>query len=415
MANLKAPSTSLLSIVSSWLLLSIIFVGCGEDPGVVGSTFVDEGAEVNSDTINVPEFETTPLKSFSGGTPFVSVGEYNDKLFGNVSVTGLFRPRLAGVTADTIMADASIYLSLSIQSNQAYGDTTAGTEFNIIEIAEPWRSNSWRRDSLPSLTDNIIATANVGMEDSVNIKLSDDFRSRYRDYYYYEPEDDRNDNYENNFYGFALVPTSPNPDLSKIIAIDVDKTDLLIRNIAESDTTEFTIGIQKWAYSLVRGADNIPINSDLTPIYSTYENVAYLNFDLSQEELTQNDISRLELAIYENQDTLAATLGPNEQRPSHNKINILLREVDQVNQTLINSQPDFSTGRDSTDFSYRYNLTGLINQVLYQDYDVIDQRYFLTLESNNGILYSTVIHNKSALEKFPKLLITTVKTTTGTN
>jgi hypothetical protein len=411
LAQFKATSTSLLSILTGWLLLSVLFVGCGEDPGVVGSSFIDEDAQVNSDTVKVTDFQQASITTFSGKTPYVSVGEFDDQLFGNVKSTGLFRPRVDGVSVDTIAADASMSLALSIQNAQAYGDTTADTQFDIVEISDPWRASSWRRDSLPNLTNNVIASASIGMDDTVSIDLPNSFRDRYRDYFYYEPSEDRQSNYDNNFWGFALVPSNT----SKIIAISAVQSALHIRNIidtdtTEADTTDFNAGFERWAYSLERSGGNI--QNDQIPIYNTYENISHFNTTLSSDVLGTDNISRLELALYQDNDAMEASLGANEVRPSGSSLKVLLRDEGFEDETLVsNPTASFSANVDSADFSYRYDMTIYANTIIYENEDVVGKRYYLILGTNTGIINSTVLKTPDVSDGFPKLLITSVKPT----
>jgi hypothetical protein len=425
LANIQVQSTPSphKSIIFSWLLLSILLVSCGEDPGVVGSTFIQDDAEINSDTVAIDDFKTTPLKAFSGRTSFISVGQYDDQLFGNIKATALFRPRVYGARIDTMIPDAKLSLNMKINTAKVYGDTTAATEFDIVEIADPWRSNAWRRDSMPRLTNNVIVSGvSLGMEDSVNIDLPASFRDRYRDYLYYEPEEERDDHYNSDFQGFALVPTNT----SKILPLQVSgdqqvKLNLLVINETDEDTTQYTSGLDRWAYSVERGTDNIDTEAlnagldpeDLTPLYSTYENIAHMNFPVNREFLNiqSQNLSRAELTLYEARSILDNTLLDDHVRPTHDKVRLMLRDSTQLNESVLNEQATFSVGVDSTDFTYRYNMTSFFNELIYAEADISDQRYFISVETNSGILYSTLLYTAQSDEDFPKILITSVKST----
>jgi hypothetical protein len=199
----------------------------------------------------------------------------------------------------------------------------------------------------------------------------------------------------------------------------------MVTNETDEDTTQYTTGLNRWAYSVERGPDNIDnlaqnrgLNAgDLVPLYSTFENIAHMDMDLSREALgiEAENLSRAELKLYEHRELFDETLPANHVRPEHDRVKLLLRDEDLLDESILDERTTqtFTTRIDSSDFIYRYNFTRYINELLYvQDDDpTAGQRYFLAVESNNGILYSTLLYTAQSEENYPKILITSVKST----
>ncbi|MGF1669624.1 MAG: DUF4270 family protein, partial [Balneolaceae bacterium] len=119
----------------------VVLSGCKEDPGQVGSRFIDPDANVSTKTIDLDDAEVISDPTYSGNIRNMAIGSYNDPLFGMIETVGYLRPSISRQVIDSINTETDTMEIRFIFSNQVYGDTTATANFSIYEISDIWRGN----------------------------------------------------------------------------------------------------------------------------------------------------------------------------------------------------------------------------------------------------------------------------------
>src|SRR6056297_2010405 len=110
-----------------------LLTGC-ESPGSVGGSFTDPGTQVQDTVFAVNDVQTDSFTTFSGRLSFFSAGQFNDPLFGDLSVRSFIKPSLPGLTSDTLSSNVQMNLRLLIEDGSIYGDTLSTAEYDLVEI-----------------------------------------------------------------------------------------------------------------------------------------------------------------------------------------------------------------------------------------------------------------------------------------
>ena len=378
-----------------------IFLAAGlqacDDGGTVGSSFTPDESQVNTDTLKIPSTSEVSAPTFSGDEAHVSAGEYHDILFGFQKATALFQPALSYENLDTITSEANAYLELDI--DEIYGNADATTEFTLYEITRRWRGRSWRPDSVAQINDFNPAGKAIYPDDEedgvLTIPVADFWLDEFRDYF----DDQDNDGYVENMFGFALKAE----DAENIISFNVEDSRLVIDN--QADTLGHT-GFRSVAYSLEADRDTDFSKEETTLIFNTFENFMKLDFEINSEFIKADNISRAELVLYRDNDLLEQTLESNHQRNSADVLDAYLITSADL-QLAIADEPVFQINYDEEKEAYRLNVTSFIRQHLMDDTEQAGRLHVIT-GNHYGKLLNTALFNHNSDEYFPRLLITSV-------
>ncbi|HKK63810.1 MAG TPA: hypothetical protein VJ951_14695, partial [Bacteroidales bacterium] len=131
---------------------------------------------------------------------------------------------------------------------------------------------------------------------------------------------------------------------------------------------------------------------------------------LTEENLQSQNLSRVELVLFENRNLLEQTLPFNHTRPNVEsvRVHILDNEINLAEQ-IFSSNPDFIALRDSADNSFRFNITNLANSELFGT--PVEGRFYLTIQLTNGQIFSTAFYDINAVEnRRPMINVTAVNT-----
>lgn len=386
------------------LLLFVILAGCNENPGVVGNSFIEESANVYSDTLVVDDVRSTStIPDFTGDLNHYSAGIYTDPLFGEIEAIGMIRPSISrGYNIDTLGEGADAKLQMVVNQNKIYGDTTSTTRFQLRRIRNIWRPGSWERDSLPDVETNVVAEFEVTRQDTLELDLPQSWLEEYKSYFN-STNASRDSTYKYNNNGLAVVST----DDSKIVPFNRSGTRLMLKN--EADTTYQRLPLEASAFGFKRRQNSpSPFDSTNTPLVGFYDNAMVLNPEINDSTLGSRNMSRVEIAMFENNELLQDNLPQNHVRPNLPEMRIFRRRPDQVVYGINPRGRYYRVAKDSTDNSYRVNITSFVNQILFEGDPEI--QYYVIPESENGIIYSTVLYNGKSDEYNPKILITAAKT-----
>lgn len=396
-AQYRATGSKFLSLCFIILYFSML-TGC-EDPGVVGGEFSDTNTAVKVDTFAVDGIGTDNFDYYTGNLGFISAGQFNDPLFGDMKATGLIRPGL--LDSGAVSSDAIMKLRLIFDQDAVYGDSAKTANFNLYEMTQPWRGNAWKINDKPefSMPLSTVGSIPVADEDSITVPLADSWVQKFRE----QVNSDADQDYRVAFPGLGMVPQ----DTSKIVPIDADSSSFIIEN--PDDTLQ--VSLLDWGFSLQREnvAGTAPFQQQ---IHSTMEQVLTLDLQLDREELTPINISRVELVLYEDNlrlentmDQVSATSG----RPEISAARLHLLDPQEVPIALETGGALANGFYNEDDGTYRFNITSFTNNVLTNDLPS-ELQFYVTLQTHSGVIRSSLIFNEKAPDaKQPKFIVTYVE------
>ncbi len=383
----------------------LLLTGC-ESPGSVGGSFTDPGTEVRDTVFSVTDVQTDSFTTFSGNLAYFSAGQFNDPLFGNLSARSFVKPSLPGiVNADTLTSGVRMNLRLILQDSAIYGDSLSTAQFDLVEIDEIWRSRALKLYDDIGLSQNTVGSFSVDAStDSLDIPLDSEWVSRYRAYYN-AISANRDSLYLYDFHGLALVPQNE----SKIIPFDPSESRFVI---LDTDNDTSTVQLSQSAFSLNRSdAPAAPMGS--SKAISTFEKVLKFNMDLSKEDLGTVNISKVELVFYQNDEALENSISQapgSSIRPAVNNARLYFSRPRDLPSSLVTGSPVSSANYNADDGSYRFDITGFTNGVLLDGVSN-ESSFYITIQSNNGILGSSLLYNDQAPEgRKPKIIVTYINT-----
>lgn len=363
---------------------------------------IDDPPAVHSDTLDIPATEELSITAFSGNETYFSAGLYDDPLFGMQEIIGMVNPSLSVQGVDSIGQEASGYLKLYI--DQVYGDSNAVAEFDLIEIGRRWRAPAWRQDSIPVLTNNIVASFQVTSNDSILIPLDQEWFNRYGDYFR-STSANRDSLYRQNMYGLALVPKNE----AKILSFESGLTQLVIDNHEPPGTDEddpepgiFRQLMRATGFSINR--EEIPEYDGRTAVLNTFENTFRLRFNVTEEFIGSRNISRTELVLYED-TTAMQNLPAGHNRIKAHELNVYYLDENETERAVLKDS-DLVMVRNEDDHSFRVNLTNYVNANLVGTMDERD--FYVIVRGNNGRIIPTLLYNETSEERRPRILITRV-------
>lgn len=381
-----------------------LLTGC-ESPGSVGGSFTDPGTQVQDTVFAVTDVQTDSFITYSGRLSFFSAGQFNDPLFGNLSARSFIKPSLPGLTTDTLSSDVQMNLRLLVEDGSVYGDTLSTAEYDLVEIDQIWRGRAVELNDELELTQNLVGSFSIDEStDSLDVPLASDWVQRYRAYYN-AISANRDSLYLYDFHGLAMVPRNE----SKIIPFDPSQIRFVTIDTG-SDTS--TINPSQWAYTLNRSnAADAPGGS--SKAISTLEQVLKFDLDLSKEDLGTVNISKVELVFYQNDQALQNSISQasgSAKRPAVNSAGLYFSRPEDVPVSLSTSSPVARANYNAADGSYRFDITGFTNGVLL-DGTGDENSFYITLQSNNGIISSSLLYNdQGPEEKRPKIIVTYINT-----
>ena len=403
------------TICTAAFFVFILFTGC-EESGQVGTSFIESEERISTSSFSLDSIETENDPTYSGNLRSMAIGRYADPLFGTTTNIGYIRPSINRQAIDSVDADTDLMRLRLVVNNQQYGDTTATANFSIYEISDVWRGNEVKySDQINFDTSKKLGEFSVSSEDTVLVDLDPEWTSRYAEFLNSDSED-RESLYRTEFPGLAIVPDDPAG--SKIIFPTVLTDD--DANQTSPQATGFIIGKPEddtffqqaldWASTIERSEDPEPVEDNIFKIHNTLENFISMNPELTEDNLQSQNLARVELVLFENKNLLEQTLPLNHTRPAVEtlRIHILESELD-IAEQIFTSNPDFVALRDSSDNSFRINITNLANSELFGT--PVEGKFYLSVQLTNGLIFSTAIYDMNAVEnRRPMINVTAVNT-----
>lgn len=401
-ARKKATGFCLFLVV---MIFTTILIGC-ENPGSVGGSYTDPGTEVRDTVFSVSDVQTDSFATFSGRLSFFSAGQFNDPLFGDITATSLLKPTLPNTgVSDSMESGSNMDLRLIVDStatSNIYGDTLSTAEFDLIEVDQIWRSRAWKLNDEIALSQNTIGSFTIDeATDTVDVPLASEWVSRYRAFYN-AISSNRDSLYVYDFHGLAVVPRNN----SKITPFDPSITRFQIVS-PDNDTSQ--VSTSHWAFSLDR-TNATPPPAGSSKAISTFEKVLKFDLNLSREDLGTANISKVELVFYQNNDALESSLSGSAKRPEVNNVSLYLSRPQNMPEAISTGNPIAQANYDEDEEAFRFDISQFTNSVLV-DGIAEENSFYITIQSNNGIIASSLLHNDEAPEaKRPKMIVTYINT-----
>ncbi len=387
------------------LLLAVGLVSSCDDTPIVGGDLSPDDVRVHADTVLISNLSVVSSPSFSGNLTYVTTGRVEDPAFGTVTATALMRPSITRqAQADTIGENAVIRLSLNVSNR--YGSEAAPGDFEIVELARPWRSSSWRYDSIPDLAANpdmsrkVIGRFTLTDADSITVRLSDEWTRKYRDIFVNPSESEKDSLYRADLPGLAIVPAE---GTDKMFSIQVSRARLLIQS--GEGMVDLSKEISSWAVSLDKDGPDEGVVGTSKPVYNTRGSMLKLDFDFSEGFLGTTNFSRMELVMYDDTLSMRSGVPANYVRPRSETMLVYFLESDQLNYAIA-TDPRFQATRRSEDSSYRINLTALANDQLRTGGD--SRSLYAVIGGNDGRFLPVLLSGSESSMRQPKLLITSI-------
>lgn len=408
----RAPSSIRpLVLTAAFTLFAASFWGC-EDPGVVGGTFIDEQGNLATNEYPVTRMELIEGNGYSGRLSHVPVGRYLDPVFGEVVSIGLIRPELDSLSITRIEPSDTMRFRF-VFSSEVYGDTLSTARFDVYEINEPWRGMELRYGDRIGFDPTLkVGEFTVGDRDTVVFDVSPQWRARYREYLY-DPLPESDSLYIYDMPGLAIVPRVD--QTQKVVFLEVESTAIganeeFATRLFVTDTTG-TNEYQRmadWGAAYAR----TPLAGERTgsvPTFNTLEGFFDLDFQFSEEQLLTRNLARVELLVYQDELTLKGSLPENHIRPVVDQARIHIVNTGDPQEWIFSEAAEFTSTLDTTRNVYRFNLTSYANAFLFDT--LATNRYYLSVESNNGFLRSTLLHDLDAEDesKRPRIVVTAIQ------
>lgn len=390
-----------------------VLTGC-ENLGPVGNTLPGSDTELSVDTLQIVNVGTEELNIYSGQRTFVSLGRYDDPLFGSTTASAYVKPVLLSTTSsDTVEEDAAMKLRLVFDRQMVYGDSLQPGNYDIYEIDQMWRGKAWRLKDAAAIDESYtVGSFTLETEDSLDVQLDPQWVEKYRSHYT-SSASNRDSLYRRNFHGLAVIPR----DNSNILPLEADNIRFVVENPDEDTVEAVELATGQWAYSLERGEDTAYPEGRI-PLFSTYEQILHFNLGLEGNGLSISNISKAELVFFVDNATMEVSLATESEstvRPRAATLQLHLADPSEVPESIDPGNPIAVAGYDNQVGAYRFTITSFARAVL-QNQIPAGEKLYLTIE-NNGTVKPTLIqlNDDSNSGRNPQLIVTSVKNTNSSN
>ncbi|MDR9388114.1 MAG: hypothetical protein RI513_03835 [Balneolaceae bacterium] len=402
---------SLFKGMSSIGLILLLFAGC-EEPGVVGGAFIDDEGNLVTNEFPVKEMTPTSSVSYSGRLDVVPMGHYTDPLFGEVTSIGLIRPDLNSVNLNRIDSTEQVGLKLVFNGTE-YGDTLSTAFFDVYEVAEPWRGRQLRYgDDISFDRNKKIGSFSIAEADTAVIPMPEDWIFQYNGFIS-DTTGATDSTYVFDMPGLAIVPDVSRSEKMVFLDLGTDAS-----GVVESETTrlfsEDTTGtfqyqrMADWGAAVQRDPSAIQPQTSYKAM-NTFESFQKVDYEFTRESLVSQNLARVEMIFYEDTQLLEQSLPGSHVRPAVTQANIHIVDEGDVGEEVFAGSPVFTASRDTAINGFRFNLTSTANLFLFDTLQT--HNYYLTVESNNGLLQQTVLHGPESSDesKRPHIIVTAIE------
>ena len=412
------------SVAAFLLLISAFLSTACESPGSVGDDIVDDDENVVSETVYLNDYSIIQENSFSGRLVNTAVGSVEDPLYGTMRSVALLKPSISTTEVDTILQNDTITLRL-IFNEEIYGDSLATSNYEIYEVGEIWRGAELRyNEEVPINMNNQIAQFQVqATQDTVIVDLSQDWTDKFAEFFNSDPDlssAERDSIYINNFPGLAIVPSAGNQNIRFLKTLETeeevpDEEELITSFLFESTVQEDDdddeeddgpdiIELRDWGASFIREDGSEDFGE-----FFLHNSERALKFqpDLP-EELASKNIVNAQLILSKNTNPQQNT--PFVARPNTNllRAHVFNDEPSDVMAEIFTTPHNFATSLNDTSNAFLMDVTQYVLNGVYGG--LTDQSLYLTIQSVNGIVYSSYFFDPNSEDfRKPRLVITYVE------
>ena len=387
--------------------------GC-DTSGTVGNDIINDDGGTNSVTVDVDNITLLDTPTFSGRLPHTSIGLLEDPAYGRLQSSAVIKPVISKAQVDTLTESNSMLLKL-IFNPTVYGNENTVSEFEIFEVDDVWRGTQLRYgDDLAINRQNkvgeFLLTAD---EDTATIELSNEWKESFAEFFN-STSADRDSTYRQNFTGLAIVPTQNNEIIRFLKHSAVEEEDeitsFLVRSTSVNEDGEEVVDdevldARDWASVFSRS--NEP-SSDNSFIVHNTNNVLRIKLELPLEELSGKNIVNAQLFLYKNSVPENST--PTITRPPLTQVraHIFDEQPDDVMANIFTTNANFFTNTEEEgEELFNINITQFVLDEVYGSQE--NRELYITIQSVNGILYSSHFFDTSDDTLNPKIVITTVE------
>lgn len=400
------------------LVLFLLLLTACEDPGGVGSDFLDSDGKLETRTVEVQSLDPVQDEAYSGNLPFMALGEVEDPLFGRYRAVGLIKPAIdtTNVGSD-VTGDEPFQLRL-VFSGAVYGDTLSAATFEIYRAADVWRGNEVRfADDVALDTAEMVGEFTVNQTEAVEVDLSQTWREEF-EAYLSSSEADRDSTYREEFPGLAIVPAA---GTEKMLFAVMESTSSSADNLDqtrfvrtpdeepedEDDDIRQFLSPLDWAYV---GEFDSPTTTAGENIHllSSLHSFGELQTGLTPETFESRNLVSVQLAVNLDRQSLESNLPQHFDRPEVSRLQLHLVNSDRVGDWIFSRQPDYVALFDEETESYRFNITRHVRDLLFGS--PRPGTFYMTAQTVNGILFTAPVYNSQVSDEGlrPRIVITSV-------
>lgn len=394
------------------LVLTVFFINSCEDGGIVGGKFVQDDANLKSTVVPVPPLVGVNSGTYSGRLGNVAIGRYTDPVFGTFESFAILKPSLDLGRVPLVETLDEMQLRI-VFAPQQWGDTTATASFEIFEVDEIWRGNEFQMgDQVQFDTGKKLGEFSVSSTDTVIVELDKEWLLRYGEYL--GSQDIARDSlYRAEFFGLAIVPTADTDSRMLFPRVqitgsgqgtDFNQTRFVVQNVDVG--RQFQTALD-WASVFTR-VDSGPVISNSLKTHSSLESIIEFDLNLTEQNLISKNLANVELVLYEDKTAPELELPANHVRPNVSNARIHIIGSGDTGESIFSTSADFIANKDTTDNSFRFNITNYANSILFGSPK--QGKFYMSVQSVNGLIQSTLIHTGDSIEsKRPKIVVTAIE------
>ncbi|MEX0638864.1 MAG: hypothetical protein WD094_00280 [Balneolaceae bacterium] len=398
--------------------MAIFIVSC-EESGVVGGAFVEDQTEITKSVLYTGPVQAFNDPGYTGRLRALAVGAYDDPLFGEVRALGYMKPSISQEDVENLFTNDEFELRLVFDST-VYGDPESPASFNIYRTMETWRGNEMRYGNEIQFNDqSLVGEFTVNSPtDTIVVQLSSSFRNQYRTFLESQASD-RDGIYRESTFGLVIVPepgvnqilhakmrpeSEENDSNLQYVRFRVTREALDDEGQPTGDTEFLYQPAIDWGSSVVRTP---PSSQPLgISVHNTLEQFIEIEPDLDPDDVSSRNFSTAELVLHLNRDVMDLSLPEGHIRPEvDTAILYQIPSAERKSDWIFSRSPVSVAEYNEDQGSFRFDVSNYLTNVLFGS--IPPGNFYVTVESQSGILYSSHIYDDNAGEALrPKFVIT---------
>jgi len=402
------------SLITAFMVLGllVIFSGC-DNEGIVGEGLNPPAERVVTTTYDIDDIEIIEDNGFSGRLTNSAMGIVDDPVYGLITSSALLKPSINVEDLDEIPEDYRVRLKIEVNPLK-YGNELSVSEYNIYEINQRWRGREITYNTPVSYDDtNLLGTFQLTDESSLEVDLDQDWVIRYKEHFNSESSE-RDSLYRFEFPGLAIVPANQNQKIdfirtqSSATSNDNDTTETRITRFLvenEQDSLIADVPLLDHGTSMVRS--NHPDSDDLV-LHNTMEHIMKVDLGLDPQEFESKEIVNAQLVFTINSEPdNTAPGGFLRPQPELIRAHFFGSEPLDLASEIFTRSASVGANLSEEEQQFKVNVTSYFVDKLFGQANRTP--LYFSLQTNNGLFYSTTLHGINAPENVrPRLIVTTI-------